>query len=479
MAVKRLTRLEIERLRLIKYKCEHSFMFFCMYMFKENNNVKFLPYKHLLMIAERLESVARGETKRLIINIFPRSGKTEMAVKLFIAWGLALNQRAKFIHLSYSGDLALDNSAQAKEYINSPAFQDIWKMDLRIDSKAKQKWFNKKGGGCYATSTNGQITGFGAGDTVRRVETENPFSGFSGAIIIDDPNKPSEAFSDTERNKVNARYNNTIRSRVNDPRNTPIIVIQQRVHEDDLSGFLLNGGSGEEWEHLNLPALDENNVPLCPEKFTFEELETLRQADRYTFAGQYMQQPTPDEGGVWLKEWFNKIPKAELPNIPSWDLYIDGAYTKDNANDPSGLMIAAKHNGNLYILSAIDKYMELPDLVKFIPQYIHSVGVSIGAVLIEPKASGKSIAQILRNETDLNVIEIKGTILRESKMERAKKSALYIEGGRVFLVDGNWNSNYLQQVGTFPNGKHDEHVDLTCYAIDRNLIKSSGVRIIW
>jgi hypothetical protein len=192
---------------------------------------------------------------------------------------LALNQRSKFIHLSYSGDLALDNSATAKEYISSPAFQDIWKMELRIDSKAKQKWFNKKGGGCYATSVNGQITGFGAGDSKKRedVKDENPFKGFSGAIIIDDPNKPSDTFSDIERNKVNQRYNNTIRSRVNNPRETPIIVIQQRLHEEDMSGFLLDGGSGDDWVHLNLPALDENNKPLCPEKFTFEELMNLKE----------------------------------------------------------------------------------------------------------------------------------------------------------------------------------------------------------
>ena len=114
-------------------------MFFCMYLFKETNGSMFAPYEHLIQIADKLEDVARGDIKRLVINIFPRSGKTEMAVKLFIAWGLALNQRSKFIHLSYSGDLALDNSATAKEYISSPAFQDIWKMELRIASKAKQK----------------------------------------------------------------------------------------------------------------------------------------------------------------------------------------------------------------------------------------------------------------------------------------------------------------------------------------------------
>ena len=473
----RLTEEEKNRLRVIKHKAENSFMFFCMYLFKENNNIKFLPYKHLLLISEKLEAVARGDLKRLIINIFPRSGKTEMAVKLFIAWGLALNQRSKFIHLSYSADLAIDNSAMAKEYISSDAFQKIWKMDLRIDSKAKQKWFNKQGGGCYATSTNGQITGFGAGDTV--VRQSKDFKGFSGAIIIDDPNKPSDTFSDTERNKINMRYNNTIRSRVNNPRETPIIVIQQRLHEDDLSGFLLGGGSGEEWEHLNLPALDENNVPLCPEKFTFEELDSLRQADPYTFNGQYMQSPTPGDGGMWMRHWFNKKLLAEIPKIDSWQLYIDGAYTKNTQNDPTGLMISAKSGDNLYILSAVSKYMEMPELLKYIPQYINSLGVYVDSILIEPKASGLSMAQLLRNQTNYNVIELRGTILRESKIERASKASPYIESGKVFLIEGMWNEPFLEQISKFPLAKHDEYVDLLSYAIDRDLFRRSVAKIVW
>jgi len=481
----KLTQQEIATLRVIKHKAENSFMFFCMYLFYENNNVQYLPYKHLLLISEKLEAVARGDIKRLIINIFPRSGKTEMAVKLFVAWGLALNRRAKFLHLSYSADLAIDNSAMAKEYISSQAFQKIWQMKLRIDSQAKQKWFNRNGGGCYATSTNGQVTGFGAGDSITRektmltVDDENKYKGFSGAIIIDDPNKPTDTFSETERNKVNLRYNNTIRSRVNNPRETPIIVIQQRLHEDDLSGFLLNGGSGEEWEHLNLPALDEKNVPLCPEKFTFEELDSLRQTDPYTFNGQYMQDPTPGDGGIFQVSWFNKINSSELPQINSWQLYIDGAYTKNTANDPTGLMISAKHGKNLYILSFVSKYLEMPELLSYIPTYINSLGVHIDSILIEPKASGLSMAQLLRNQTDYNIIELRGKILRESKVERASKASPYVESGRVFIVNGIWADPFLQQIGVFPNGKHDEAVDLISYAIDRDLFSRSVAKIVW
>lgn len=476
------TREEINMLRMIKHEAENSFLFFCMYMFKETYGAKYIPYKHLKMIAHQLERVARGDCKRLIINIFPRSGKTEMAVKLFIPWGLALNPRAKFIHLSYSGDLAIGNSAAAKEYIESNAYQDVWRMPLKVDSKAKQNWFNQKNGGCYATSTGGQITGFGAGNSNDRDNSKlvNKFKGFEGAIIIDDPNKPSDTFSDAERNKVNQRYLNTIRNRVNNPRETPIIVIQQRLHETDLSGFLLDGGSGEEWEHLNLPIIDESGDSICPEKFTIDELIKLRESDPYSFSGQYMQEPTMLDGGIFQASWFNKISKSELPQINSWQLYIDGAYTKNTANDPTGLLLCAKHNGNLYILSAKSKYLEMPELLKYIPKFIDSNQVNVNAILIEPKASGLSMAQLLRNQTNYSIIELRGKILRESKIERASRVSPYVEDGtKVFLVEGNWNEGFLQQLASFPNGKHDEYVDLLSYAIDRELFNKNKPRIIW
>ena len=168
----------------------------------------------------------------------------------------------------------------------------------------------------------------------------------------------------------------------------------QRLHEEDLSGFLLDGGSGEEWEHLCLPALDDNNNPLWEQKHTFNELEQIRQANRYTFAGQYQQTPAPDEGGEWRKEWFEIVELSTLPKNLRWTLFIDGAYTKNTKNDPTGLQIGTKYNNNYYILSSIDKYLELPELVKFIPQHIIASGVSVGMSKVEPKASGKSIAQL-------------------------------------------------------------------------------------
>jgi predicted phage terminase large subunit-like protein len=448
--------------KVLKVMCEKDLLFFTRYIYKENHRRNFIVAPHFVIIANKLMDVINGKTKRLIINIPPRYGKTELAVKSFICYGLAINPQSKFIHLSYSDDLALDNSSQAKEYIESEAFQKFWEMKLKKDAQGKKKWFNENGGGVYATASGGAITGFGAG-----VADSDKFS---GAIIIDDPLKPDDATSEIKRRAVNERYNNTIRSRVND-RDTPIIVIMQRLHEEDMSGFLLDGGSGEEWEHLCLPALNKKNEPLWSDKHTFLELEQIRQANRYNFAGQYMQAPAPDEGGEWRKDWFRIMDKSEVPlNSLKWELLIDGAYTKDTANDPSGFQIGAKWGNDYIIYSSIDKYLEMPDLMKFLPNYIDASGLKISLSLVEPKASGKTIVQMIRQQTGLNITEMKSPFVNSSKIENARACSPHIEGGRVILVKGAWNEAFLNQVGTFPNAKHDEHVDLTCYGIERNLM---------
>lgn len=442
---------------IIKQKCEDSLLFFTRYIFKENTGKKFQVAKFHETLADTLHKVHKGEIKRLIINIPPRYGKTELAVKMYIAWSLAKNPSAKFIHLSYSDSLALDNSSMTKEYINSDAFTRLWDIKLKKDSQSQKKWYTTDGGGVYATSSGGAITGFGAGS--------------GGAIIIDDPLKPDDALSDVRRSFINNRYNTTIRSRVND-RDVPIIVIMQRLHEEDLSGYLLDGGSGEQWHHLKLSALDDDNKPLWPEKHSFDELEAIRQADRYTFSGQYLQLPAPPEGGEWRKDWFNIVNRAELPNDIVYEMYIDGAYTKDTRNDPTGIQISGKSGDNLYIFKSIDKYLEMPELKNFITSFVQSCGVPVSQILVEPKASGKSLVQLLRRETRYNISELTTNFVRYSKIERARASSPFIEGGRVYLVKDNWNEAFLQQVSTFPNAKHDEHIDCTSYAIERNLINN-------
>jgi predicted phage terminase large subunit-like protein len=114
----------------------------------------------------------------------------------------------------------------------------------------------------------------------------------------------------------------------------------------------------------------------------------------------------------------------------------------------------------------------MPELKSFITSFVKSCGVNIVQILVEPKASGKSLVQLLRRETNFNVSELKTNFVRYSKIERARASSPFIEGGRVYLIQDNWNDAFIQQVSTFPNAKHDEHIDVTSYAIERNLINN-------
>jgi hypothetical protein len=322
-------------LKVSKVKCLKSILFHTRYFFHHQYKRKFVIGDHHQKICEALERVLRGLCKRLIINIAPRYGKTELAVKSFISHGLALNPSAKFIHLSYGDDVALDNSEAVKDLVQSAEYQKLFpEVQVKKDAKAKNKWYTTENGGVLARAAGGQVTGFGAGQVDQEEEdtTEDEdlkeflqalgiaYSGdplddkfnFAGAIIIDDPIKPDDADQDTQREKVNMKFDSTIRNRVNS-RDTPIIVIMQRLHPMDLAGYLQREDEADQWEVIELPCLiadeeaDENFdevtgeslgrwKALWPFKHTVAELLKLRKANDLVFDRQYMQDPNPKHG---------------------------------------------------------------------------------------------------------------------------------------------------------------------------------------
>lgn len=313
---------------IVRARIATDTLFATRYFFRQNEGRSFNVGDHHKRIAAALDRVFAGECRRLIINCPPRYSKTEMAVKAFIAKGLALNPASKYIHLSYSASLALDNSERTKDIVASDWYQELFPyVQIKPDSKAKQKWYTTAGGGVYATSSAGQVTGFGAG----LVEEDFPNGGnahkWGGAIIIDDPLKPEDAFSPVIRNKVNDRFENTIRSRVNS-RNTPIIVIMQRLHRDDLAGYLQTLEPNE-WEVLSLPALsvdsDGHEVALYPFKHTVEELHKIQAANRFVFETQYQQNPQAINEHRWLFAFSRERHTGHVeydpaePLVMSWD----------------------------------------------------------------------------------------------------------------------------------------------------------------
>ncbi|WP_262351003.1 phage terminase large subunit [Bacteroides clarus] len=276
--------------------------------------------RHHKRICNALDDVISGKIRKLIINIAPRYGKTELAVKNFISYGLALNPSSKFIHLSYSDDLAHDNSEEIRDIVKSEEYQRLFPyVQIKRGTDSKKKWNTTAGGGVYAVSTGGQITGFGAGEVDdiddkeigAEIDSISKGTKFAGAIVIDDPIKPEDALSDVKREKINQRFETTIRNRVNS-RNTPIIIIMQRLHENDLCGYLMKTEPGE-WTVLSLPAIENEangkEVPLWDFKHTLNELHHLNKINPFTFETQYMQNPTPVVGLMYgVFKTYKEIP---------------------------------------------------------------------------------------------------------------------------------------------------------------------------
>jgi hypothetical protein len=308
---------------------ESSQVAFTKYFFRVRGET-FIPGDHHALIDDALTKLERGELydadgnkcTNLLITIAPRYGKTQIAVIDWMARSIAKNPRAKFIHLSYSDDLALDNSSKCRETVASPEYQALWPVKLKADSDSKKKWYTTEGGGVYASSAGGPVTGFGAGSLVDADieidktddEFDQFFAGdvaetdpdlFYGAIVIDDPIKIDDADREKERDRVNKRLNSTIKSRRNS-RKTPIVITMQRSNEDDMAGFVLAEGIGERFYELKLPAIKPDGTSLWPHKHTIEELMAMKKADNATFMAQYMQDPTPEEGVFFKKEWFDK-----------------------------------------------------------------------------------------------------------------------------------------------------------------------------
>ena len=320
-------------------------------MFKAQYHRSFIMSNHHKLIFEALQDVVDGKCKRLIINMPPRYGKTETVIKMFTSWCYALNPVCKFLHLSYSDLLVKDNSATIRGIMMEPLYKTLFPGSaLEKEKGSSERWKTTSGGEFYAVSTQGQVTGFGAGQVDESDDEQsqedltfdrelNSILGligakqniFNGAILIDDPMKPEDGESEIVRERINTRFESTIRNRVNS-RNTPIIIIMQRLHENDLCGYLLDK-EPEEWRVLSMPAIqvDENGNKhaLWPMKHTVEELEKMREINPVIFDTQYQQDPKPKEG-LMYSEGFRTYRPEELPTskdaLKKWN-YTDTADT--------------------------------------------------------------------------------------------------------------------------------------------------------
>jgi predicted phage terminase large subunit-like protein len=434
--------------------------FFSRWMFYQRRRYKWLRGPHHKAICDALMRVFFGKANRLIINVPPRYSKTELAVVNFIAWALGQVPDAEFIHASYAAPLAANNSANVRSLVQHEAYQQVFPA-CRLASDSKSHWSTTEGGVMYAAGAGGTITGFGAG---------KHREGFGGAIIIDDPHKPDEAKSDVIRQGVIDWFQNTLESRKNS-KDTPIILIMQRLHEHDLAGWLLDGGNGESWEHVCLPAIQADGTALWPEKHTIDDLRRMEQAAPYVFAGQYLQRPSPPDGGLIKPDAITTIdalPVGTIKWVRGWDLAatIDGDYT-------AGAKLGKLEDGR-FVIADVVRLRCGPDerdaaLTNTAARDGKSVRISLPQ---DPGQAGKTQALYLTRKLAGYAV----TTSPESgdKATRAEPLAAQINVGNVLMLRGPWNDALLNEMRLFPNGTHDDQVDACSRAFAEIMVHKRG-----
>lgn len=372
---------------------------------------------HYITICKALMRVIKGESRRLIINVPPRYGKTELLIH-FIAWALSHYPDSNFLYVSYSLGLAKKQTKTIRQIISSLEFRDIFGIALSDETSAQGNFETAIGGSVYAAGADGEITGRGAG-----IKGCNRFG---GCIVIDDIHKPSEVSSDTIRTSVNEWYSNTLQSRLNDPERTPVIFIGQRLHEDDLAGNLIKSG---EWETIIIPALDDAGNALHPQMHTKEALLKMQETMPYVYSSQYQQDPLPAGGGIFKPDWFWET--EEDPNILTTFICADTAETDKSYNDATVFSFFGVYkitHGDyetgqigLHILDVLELRIEPKDLEKeFMAFYGTCMRYKVKprVAAIEKKSTGVTLSSVLKNIRGLQIIDIERTHATGNKTTR-------------------------------------------------------------
>lgn len=459
-----------------RQRCEDDFEFFVRYFFKVVKGSKFVFSEHHHTICNALMDVFHGRTTHLIINMPPRYSKTEIAVKMFVAWCFVKNPKSEFIHLSYADILALDNSESIKQVVKSAEFQQLWpEFAIKPNKDSKKAWGTEQGGVFYATSAGGPITGFGAG----KLDDFENGAGFGGAIIIDDPLKPDDAYSDPKREAVNRRWDETIKSRFNS-RNTPCIVIMQRIHERDFCGVLLED---EEYKfrHLVLPALLDEGTPderaLWPAKHSTEALQSMRRKNSYMFAAQMQQRPSPLGGGILKGEWFGRY--TVLPKLKYRAVFVDTAQKAKQHNDYQVAECwGLGEDGYMYLIDVLRDRFQAYELETRIPDFWSKHRAETNGRLrfmaVEDKSSGTELIQKIQKciKPKIPVRPIpRGP--DSNKLTRVMDVQGYIESGYIKIpMDAPWVHDFVTECESFTaddTHAHDDQIDPMCDAISQML----------
>jgi predicted phage terminase large subunit-like protein len=425
---------------------------------------RYLHGWHIDAIAWRLERVRRGEIRRLIINMPPRSLKSIAASVAFPAFVLGHDPTRRIICVSYSSDLAKKHSNDFRAVVEVPWYRSAF-PGTRIGSKDSETEIELTARGFrMATSVGGTLTGRG-GDM----------------IIIDDPLKPDDAMSEVKRSGANQWFSNTLLSRLDDKRTGAIVVVMQRVHIDDLTGFVL--GQSDGWDVLSLPAIAdcEEVIPtwgeqthirqlgeaLSPEREPLDVLEALKQQiGSYAFSAQFQQMPAPPGGAMVKRDWIVRYvdlppPSERRITLQSWDTASKGGPDNDWSVCTTWIVTRRKE---WYLVDVWRRRVDYPALKAAVQTLARSFKAR--RVLVEDVGAGTSLVQELRGRVS-GIIAVKPEGDKASRM--AVASAKF-EAGEVLLPQrAPWLADLEAELFTFPGSRHDDQCNSISQALlDKN-----------
>lgn len=411
--------------------------------FTEYTNFGYVSAAHHRLIAQKLEAVERGEIDRLAIFMPPRHGKSELASRRFPAWYLGRNPDRQIIAASYNSDLASDFGREVRNIVASPEYAAVFDTRLREDSRAAERWNTDQGGSYVAAGVGTAVTGRGA-----------------HILLIDDPLKDrEEADSEIRRQRVWEWYTSTAYTRLMP--GGAVILIQTRWHEDDLAGRLLNQASGDRWEVLELPALDEAGKALWPEWYNAQSLDRIRAAiGPREWSALYQQRPSPDDGDYFKAEWLR--PYDTPPARETLRVYggSDYAVTADGGDYTVHAVVGLDPEGRMYLLDLWRKQASTEEWIEAFCDLVKEW---------KPIGWAEETGQIRSGVgpfLDRRQRERNAYVVREQFPTRGDKAvrAQSIRGrmaleGLYVPISASWYPALRSELLSFPAGKHDDQVD--------------------
>jgi len=456
-----------------KALCERSFKDFVRIAWKQVDTAKYVHNWHVDALADHLQACAEGKIKRLLINICPGSAKSTIVNVLFPAWLWTIRPEARIISASYSEKLSIRDSLKTRRLIQSQWFQRRWAIHLQDDQNAKAKFENGSLGSREACPM-GSMTG-----------SRGNF------VIIDDPHSVDDAKSAATRSKVVDTFLSSIPSRLNEPANDVIIVVMQRLHEDDVSGIILER-PGLGYEHLCIPLLAgpvEDRIPtsigwvdpraegenMFPARFDEEVVKGYKASlGPLQFAGQYQQTPAPADDGFFKRHWFHRFEPGEQPkNI---HIYMTSDHAPSGNNDYNVFRVwGVDSNRNLWLLDSFRKRCTMNVALGIERDHTGKTIISSeGAFALMKKwkphawfPENDPTWSAIRPMVEAAMLETRTFVKIEAlptkgagdKTGKAVPYQAMAAMGMVHIPNGEIGEEALAEYAVFPVGKRDDQVD--------------------